>query len=144
MARHIKAVAPIELVGRKVEVFFNLHNGLFSVRHNGRTIAHTGRIVLEDVRFVVQRAGRERVLKEGRKNIHAFVRGTVAAECDKLTSRVVQVGYNPHKADCFRTKPYPYDACGRPRNTAPERIDTAPFVSLTAMCGRPIVNAEYP
>jgi hypothetical protein len=63
----------------RVEVYWNLHRNLFSIRAlsgpmKGRVIGHAHKVILEDVAFVVREAGRQRVLREKRKNVHAFVR----------------------------------------------------------------------
>lgn len=78
------------LVGDRVEVYRNLHKNCFSVRKNGRVVKHIPDdqgLTLVDVKFAVQPAGRAKVLRERKKNVHAFVRGTVAA--DPLT-KIVQ------------------------------------------------------
>jgi hypothetical protein len=63
----------------RVEVYKNLHNGLMSVREaHGLVLTHEDVVFVRDARFVVQPKGRERVLREKRKNVHAFVRGTLA------------------------------------------------------------------
>lgn len=64
---------------KHVEVYRNLHNGKMSVRDckTRRVIAHVDTITLAGVGFRVSKAGRERVLREGRKNVHAFVSGKV-------------------------------------------------------------------
>ena len=66
---------------KHVEVYRNLHNGKMSVRDckTRRVIAHVDTITLAGVGFHVSRAGRERVLREGKKNVHAFVSGKVVS-----------------------------------------------------------------
>ena len=61
----------------RVEVYFNLHKHVFSVRsaRSGRVILHTDRVHIRNPEFVVRQGGRQRVLKERKKNVHAFVRG---------------------------------------------------------------------
>ena len=61
----------------KVEVYYNLHRHLFSIRHKGKVIGHRRYVSLSDVTFAVQPAGRKKVLETGQKNVHAFVRGDV-------------------------------------------------------------------
>ena len=66
----------------RVEVYWNLHKGRYSVRalegpHKGHVIAHATGVHLRDVQFRVREAGRQRVLREKRKNVHAFVRGNL-------------------------------------------------------------------
>jgi len=52
---------------------------------------------------VVRKAGRERVLREGKKNVHAFVRGE-ATHFDDFDADYLDytlVSYNPYKHDTF-------------------------------------------
>lgn len=68
----------------KVDVYRNLHNGMYSIKartgkHRGRVIAHAKQVWLDDVEFVVSEAGRSRVLREKKKYVHAFVRGTLSS-----------------------------------------------------------------
>lgn len=65
---------------KPVEVYRNLHReGVwYSVRQGGRVVAHTRGILLSPARFVVRQAGRERAIREGRRNVHAWVRGRFA------------------------------------------------------------------
>ena len=44
----------------RVEVYYNLHKHLFSVRHKGKDISHRYDVQLGDVTFAVQEAGRGR------------------------------------------------------------------------------------
>ena len=92
----------------RVEVYFNLHKKLFSVRDckTGRVIKHTNDITILDPKFVVRKAGRERVLRERKKNVHAFVRGELMgyedmAHAPELYSSVT---YNPYKYSSFVNK----------------------------------------
>jgi hypothetical protein len=89
----------------KVEVYFNLHKKLFSVRQcsTGRVILHTKGVHLLNPEFVVREAGRQRVLRERKKNVHAFVRGeaTYFDDFDPDILDVDIVGYNPYRAATF-------------------------------------------
>lgn len=64
------------------QAYRNLHTGLWSIvdRGTGRVASHRPAVLLVDVQLVVQPAGNLRVRKEGRKNVHAFVRGTVVED----------------------------------------------------------------
>ncbi len=68
----------------KVEVYWNLHKKLYSVRRKGKVVAHVPFITLKDVQWVVQPAGNARVRREGKKNVHAFARGTWLYGNDEL------------------------------------------------------------
>ena len=89
----------------RVEVYFNLHKHTWSVRsaRSGRVILHTDRVHVDKPTFVVRKAGRERVLREGKKNVHAFVRGdiTVFDDFDPDRNGYSLVSYNPYKHDTF-------------------------------------------
>ena len=59
----------------RVETYYNLHKRCLSYRPSGGRVKHAKAIILNDVSFAVQPAGREKVLREQKKNVHAFVRG---------------------------------------------------------------------
>ncbi len=68
----------------KVDVYRNLHTGMYSIKSRegdtrGLVIAHANQVWLNDVEFVVSDAGRNRVLRERKKYVHAFVRGTLSS-----------------------------------------------------------------
>jgi hypothetical protein len=89
--------------GTKVEIYWNLHKKVFSVRarsgeQRGRVIAHVNWFVLKNVSFVVNEAGRARVLQEKRKNVHAFVRGEWENDSNAIMSKVT---YNPYVNTTF-------------------------------------------
>jgi hypothetical protein len=95
---------------KRVEVYYNLHKHVFSIRSmsgddRGRVIAHAKEVHLSDVGFVVQPAGRKRVLNEKRKNVHAFVRGFLLEDgSDKQVDSMTEVTYNPYLFDSFVAK----------------------------------------
>lgn len=87
----------------KVEVYWNIKKKIYSVRslereNKGRVIKHTNKLFLKDVNFVVQEGGRQRVLKEKSKNVHAFIRGTISKN-RKITGE--SITYNPYKYSTF-------------------------------------------
>ena len=88
----------------RVEVYFNLHKKLWSVvdLSTGLVVGHVDEIAIKDPSFAVQPAGRRKVLREGRKNVHAFVRGERIERPQVDASGGVPVYYNPYKCcqDC--------------------------------------------
>jgi hypothetical protein len=90
--------------GTRVECYWNIHRRCFSVRVNGRVVSHTRAITVDDARLVVQPAGRERARREGRKNVHAFVRGTWNDTAEAVTGYLYTVTYNPMRDDTFVRK----------------------------------------
>jgi hypothetical protein len=96
----------------KVFCYFNLHRKCFSIKalegpNKGRVVAHSDKVLLSDGVFKVSEAGRQRVLRERKKNVHAGVVGQwVGSLDDELTiERIVYNGtpitYNPYKYDSF-------------------------------------------
>ena len=111
------------------DVYWNLHKGGYSVRERGRVIAHVYHIVLRDARFVVQRGGYERTVRERVKRVHAMVRGEIV-EADQPNGSVA-VTYNPYRADHFQVR------------ESGERIDTAGLVWFGVKGGKPVVLASH-
>ena len=103
--------------GDKIEVYRNLHKNCFSVRHKGKVVGYlhdSEQLALTNVKFVVQPAGRAKVLRENKKNVHAFVRGDYVGYENNLTNNLYfgefkdldfyAVSYNPYKSDKFVVK----------------------------------------
>jgi hypothetical protein len=91
----------------RVEAYWNLHKGCISYRATGKgsTVRHADSLRLEDVTFTVQPAGRARVLREGVKNVHAYVRGQIVAidASQPDGDGWLEVTYNPYRYDSFIT-----------------------------------------
>ena len=97
----------------RVFVYFNLHRKCFSIKalegaNKGRVVAHRNDVLLFDGVFKVSEAGRQRVLRERKKNVHAGVVGhwdeTGSAYLTTITRVTVNgtpVTYNPYKYDSF-------------------------------------------
>jgi hypothetical protein len=97
----------------RVEVYRNLHKQALSVREcNGLVLTHEQTVFIGSPRFVVQPAGRAKVIREQRKNVHAFVRGELLGfSAGTLKgfedyTEWSQATYNPYAADTF------YDRAG--------------------------------
>lgn len=94
----------------RVFVYWNLHKNKWSVKamegeNKGRVIDHVLGLALKDATFKVSRAGRERVLREQRKNVHAGVQGELLQGGDFFG--MTQVTYNPYKYSTFVKKNNP-------------------------------------
>jgi len=88
----------------KVRVYRNLNKKCLSVQSwvegkGWRVTDHVQEIALDGVSFKVSQAGRERCLREKRKNVHAYIIGT---RVDKPRVEPTEsVTYNPYIADKF-------------------------------------------
>ena len=93
---------------RPVYIYKNLHKDCWSVRQHGLVKAHIlpdEEIAMWDCYFHVDVKGRERVIKEQRKNVHAFVKGFLQHICHLDTNgKEVEVTYNPYNYETFVDK----------------------------------------
>lgn len=110
----------MNLDGKRVWVYRNLKFGrgvppLYSVMWKWKVIARVNEILLHDCKFVVRQGGYKRVLKTGRKNVHAFVVGTVLntiCGIDKYSPDYdIKINYNPKIGDRFYA--YKYNLLGK-------------------------------
>lgn len=108
------------------DIYFNPHKRLFSVRKDRHAMTHANYVVMEAPRFFVSEAGRQRVLREKSKNVHAAIRSETLDRASMVTDietetlvrlwqhtvrltqhersehgRVVEVTYDPYKAGTF-------------------------------------------
>ena len=82
-----------------VKVYRNLHKMCFSIQQFDKVVAHGTNFSLLNAHFHVNENGRLRVLKNKRKNVHAWVRGYFD-ESSKI-SIGNQIKYNPYKSNKF-------------------------------------------
>ena len=116
---------------KKIEVYFNLHKKTWSVRQSGRVVGHTDYIQVKDPQFVVSQKGNERVRREKKKNVHAFVRGYVESRLPVFPSKMRFVTYNPYKNSSFVV-----------RNTN-DTICSSPYAALEVVNQKPRVEALW-
>ena len=89
----------------KVKVYYNLHKKCYSIvslekENYGRVIKHENCVPLFDAQFKVSEKGRQRVLSEQKKNVHAYVVGTWVSEfVPRGAGRLAT--YNPYKYNSF-------------------------------------------
>lgn len=108
----------------RLEAYYNLHKKCISARPIGGSVKHYEFLCLDDASFSVQPAGRKKVLKEKKKNVHAFVRGNLLTSGEpyqrrhdydgvnidlsvdrfREDARYDEVTYNPYKYESFVRK----------------------------------------
>ena len=101
------------LIGQQVKVYRNLHRDTWSLMaaagpEKGRVIGYSDAVELADPILTVSAASRQRVLRERRRNVHAFVSGRVLPPGTLRRAALVRVRYNPFRAGCFTD---PVGAC---------------------------------
>lgn len=93
--------------GMKVDAYRNLNEECISVKSReqedyGIVVDHADCVLLRDVEFVVREKGRQKVIEEERKNVHAFARGKrIPSEMETRDESWTRVTYNPYEYDSF-------------------------------------------
>ena len=104
----------------KVKVYYNLHKNCYSIvslekENYGRVIKHENYVPLTNAQFKVSEKGRQRVLREKKKNVHAYVVGQWSIDCyngseilcselqtkDGDIKSIKVATYNPYKYSSF-------------------------------------------
>jgi hypothetical protein len=150
----------------RVEIYWNLHRKLYSVRalegpQKGRVIGHAREVLLDSVTFKVREGGRQRVIREQRKNVHAFVRGEIVGarwtdgedregidrwtpketnDGDWLTEHGEFITYNPYRFASFQAA----DFSGPETRHRPITGASRAFLTRTLLIGarRAVMYAE--
>lgn len=111
----------------RVFVYWNLHKGCWSVRDQKtrQVLGHADALVLTDCTFKVSEAGRQRVLRERCKNVHAGVVGTIV-DVEELAytpqPQEREAYYNPYKTATFISGTTPLHIAAVVRLTADRRV----------------------
>ena len=91
---------------KPVRIYRNLNCGktdkLFSIKQVGHVVGHTNSLWLENCTFIVNKKGQESVRKNKRKQVHAFIEGTIHPFHHFYKASEI-VMYNPYKNDTFVT-----------------------------------------
>lgn len=116
----------------RVFMYWNLHRHCWSLRaeegpDRGRVILHAHAVELTECRFKVSEAGRQRVLREKSKNVHAGISGVLGTwstiKCPdrmgpQLPDEGLPVTYNPYRAGTFVSA----DLLREPMHSAPRVV----------------------
>ena len=85
-------------------MYRNLRTGTFSVKHSGKVVSHPLCVFLKNVKFKVSEKGRQRVLLEKRKNVHATIQAEYIEYRNSISNNLIEVYYNPYKTKTFVIK----------------------------------------
>jgi len=85
-----------------VFIYRNLTKGCWSIKDTktNRVVGHADSIRLVNCRFKVSEAGRQRVIRERKKYVHAGVVGMLTSECSTIDTWS-PVRYNPYMTATF-------------------------------------------
>ena len=94
--------------GQIVQVYRNLNapGKVFSIKDKKSelVLAHGDSFIIEDITCKVSEAGRQRVLRDKRKNVHAVLLGRYVGESGLDTSNLNELYYDPYTLDSFVNK----------------------------------------
>ena len=100
------------MIGAQHYVYRNLHRQCWGIRLRGKVVDHAHEVWIRHAEFKVFETGRQRVIREKRKNVHAFVVG--AFSLDPCVAEIldmgnpVRVSYNPYTTGSFTVGDYPW------------------------------------
>jgi len=87
------------------QIYWNLHKNAFSVSNGQHVLGHTRNALLHNVTFRVRETGRQTVIEQKRKNVHAFICTNEIFDVTKWDSSLFlpadYVTYNPYKHKTF-------------------------------------------
>jgi hypothetical protein len=93
------------------KIYRNLHKDCFSVlkwnpdKKGYRLFKHVKELRADAVRFKVHESGRQRVLRDRQKNVHAYILCRAFEVLnDRPTEGLTEVYYNPYATDSFVIK----------------------------------------
>lgn len=90
---------------REILVYRNLNKGGYSIKQNGLVVAHAERFCLGNFKPIIRESGRQKVLKTGVKNVHAYLKGTYRTNGMGTTAArndlQQHIKYNPLKYPFF-------------------------------------------
>lgn len=95
----------------RVFVYWNLHRNLWSVKalegpDKGRVVLRSNEVFLAHAEGKVSEAGRQRVLREKKKNVHAGIVGDLVWDNLALHKKLIKsvgdtITYNPYRYESF-------------------------------------------
>ena len=123
-------------IEKRVYVYWNLHKKCWSVKQGGRVKGHATKLGLKDCRFLVGKKGRERVRREGKKNVHAGVSGYMQFDIPWWVGNTTCfVTYNPYKHDTFIQRTGVCD------DLHPRPVTESRFAEMYVKDNKPVVMA---
>jgi hypothetical protein len=85
---------------KPVYIYRNLNQKgvVYSLRQNGLVVGHTTALNLKNCDFRINKKGQKRVRKEKHKNVHAFIKGLICSNNQRMNYKIQ---YNPYLNDEF-------------------------------------------
>lgn len=91
-------------IGQRCRIYRNLNNGTMSLqlKVKGWFVAgHVTDAIVRDVSFHISEASRQRVIRDARKNVHAWGEGILIAQFQPEIAAPIDLSYNPYEDTTF-------------------------------------------
>ena len=62
----------------RYRIYKNLHRNCLSIKSKGLVVGYCDAVTILEPRFITSEAGRQRVIKERAKNVHAYIEGCLS------------------------------------------------------------------
>lgn len=115
-------------IGQTVRIYWNLHKRVYSIQlkldGKWKVVRHSDCFVLDNATWQVNAKTRERVRQTKRKEVHAYLVGTLRSHYADNAAEVLNadcLSYNPHKDDGFV---WLSDLFNEQRTPAPQKLRT--------------------
>ena len=84
------------------EIYYNLNKHVFSIRAKKTPVSYARMVRVDNPKFVVRQGGRNAVLRDKQKNVHAFLKGEMK-ELNAMpsTDGLRKISYDPYKHGFF-------------------------------------------
>lgn len=121
----------MSLIGETVKVYWNFNRKCWSIQHKGKVKMHATSFTIENCTFPVSQSGRQRVLLEKRKNVHAFAKGTLVSyegvhlESKTFAYYLKPLGVKEGLLKDIRYNPYRYSHFYTEMNSEHSKVETA-------------------
>ena len=116
-------------MSKQCRVYWNFHKKCWSVQtktdKGWRVTSHKDHLLLKNPKFKVSESGRNKVLSERRKNVHAFIYGDLVDDNSIACKFRGNVNYNPYKHLEFMLE---NDGNCNPINSHPEYVSNSGYV----------------
>jgi len=82
---------------RPVDVYrcLNRKGRVFSIKQGSLVVAHTTELNMNNVKFVVNSAGKKKAIASKQRNVHAFIRGKIGKLAQEGVPYLSPLVYNP-------------------------------------------------
>jgi hypothetical protein len=91
--------------GLETQCYRNLNNGLISIRqrigNRWLVVGHSDNLIIKNLTFKVSEASRQRVIRTGQKNVHAFACGILIAQKLDYLPLLKEISYDPYTLPFF-------------------------------------------